>query len=269
MEPLYPVCPVCRTPLERRDRTLVCRNGHCFDLAKEGYCNLLTAQHRAGETTGDNNRMAQARSAFLNKGCFAPLAAAVTDFVRGAAPQSVVLDICCGEGYYSEAVLRQVPCRLLGFDLSKAMVRRAAKRGCSGFFFVANLSAIPLPDGSVDRAFHLFAPFHAPEFARVLRPGGLLCTVMPGPDHLFALKAAVYASPYRNEVRLPDAAPLRLLNVRTVRADCTLTSNEDIRALFDMTPYRYRTSPADLKKLDALQTLTTPLEFVLAVYQKQ
>ena len=268
MEPFYPVCPVCGGELTRRGKSLVCPAGHCFDFAKEGYCNLLVSQHKAGDDTGDNRRMAQARSDFLNKGYFSPLADAVTDFVRGVSAQSVVLDVCCGEGYYSAAVLSKVPCRLLGFDLSKAMVRRAAKRNCGGFFFVANLSAIPLPDHSVDRAFHLFAPFHASEFARVLRPGGLLCTVMPGPDHLFALKKAVYESPYKNEVRLPDAAPLRLLDVKTLKSECTLTSNADIRALFDMTPYRYRTSQTDLQKLDALDTLATPLEFVLAVYRK-
>lgn len=269
MEGIYPACPVCGGALNKQGKSLVCQSGHCFDLAKEGYCNLLTNQHKAGDATGDNNRMAQARAAFLNKGYFSPLADAVAAFAaKNADENAVVLDICCGEGYYSEQVLRRVPCRLLGFDLSKAMVRRAAKRNCGGFFFVANLAAIPLPDSSVDAAFHLFAPFHAKEFSRILRPGGTLCTVMPGPDHLFALKEAVYASPYKNEVRLPDAGALTLEKVETLRATCTLKTNEDVRALFDMTPYRYRTSQADNQKLDAIDTLTTPLEFILATYRK-
>ena len=268
MELQYPCCPVCHAALRQDGRSRRCEHGHCFDLAKEGYCNLLTASHKPGSTTGDNRLMAHARSNFLNKGYFAPLADAVADFTESAGRNGVVLDVCCGEGYYSRCVLARVPCRLFGFDLSKEMVRRAAKQANGGFFFVANLSAIPLPDESVDAAFHLFAPFHEAEFARVLKNGGRLCTVVPGENHLFELKAAVYDRPYKNDARLPETGRLRLIETRTVSAVIRLQSNEDIRNLFAMTPYQYRTSPQDYAKLGRLDTLETQLEFVLGIYQK-
>ncbi len=264
----FPVCPVCKKPLKTNGGALQCAQKHSFDIAKEGYVNLLTAQHKSGDLTGDNRAMARARRAFLESGCFASLAKEIahkTQELTGNDPS--VLDICCGEGYYAQAVALAKPCRLLGFDLSKEMVRLAAKRKIpNALFFVANLSAIPLPDASVDLALHLFAPFHAPEFARVLKKDGALLSVIPGRDHLFSLKKAVYDTPYRNDEQAPDGGVLRLLERTRVKETVFLQSGEDIRALFSMTPYAYRTSKTDLAKLDRLQTLETEVDFVILRY---
>ncbi len=264
----FPVCPVCKAPLQPFGGALQCENRHSFDLAKEGYVNLLTGQHKSGERTGDSRAMARARHAFLERGYFDALAREVARqaaALTGDAP--TVLDICCGEGHYAQCVAAAKPCRLFGFDLSKEMVRLAAKRKIpNALFFVANLAAIPLPDASVDFAMHLFAPFHAPEFARVLKKDGALISVIPGRDHLFSLKAAVYDTPYRNDEQAPDGGRLRLLERTRVKKTIRLQSAEDIRALFSMTPYAYRTSQSDLTKLDRLETLETEIDFVLLRY---
>ena len=264
----FPCCPVCKAALTQNGGALQCENRHSFDLSREGYANLLTAQHKSGALIGDNRAMANARRQFLERGFFSPLRDAVADFVSRSAPQTV-LDICCGEGYYAEAAAAAAPCRLFGFDLSKEMVRLAAKRKIpNAFFFVANLAAIPLPDESVDAALHLFAPFNAASFSRVLRPGGLLLSVIPGKEHLFALKQAVYEKPYFNDEKKPDSGDLILLDETHVKSKILLQSPDEIRALFSMTPYAYRTSPQDSEKLLALQTLETELDFLLLTYQK-
>lgn len=36
-------CPLCASPLHREERSYTCPNGHCFDVAKEGYVHLLPA----------------------------------------------------------------------------------------------------------------------------------------------------------------------------------------------------------------------------------
>ena len=265
---VFPACPVCGKPLEPHGGALQCAEKHSFDIAKEGYVNLLTAQHKSGDRTGDNRAMARARHAFLERGCFAGLAqemARQMQTLTGSDP--TVLDICCGEGYYAQAAAAAKPCRLFGFDLSKEMVRLAARRKIpNALFFVANLAAIPLPASSVDFAMHLFAPFHAPEFARVLKRSGSLISVIPGRDHLFSLKEAVYDTPYRNDEAAPDGGALRLLERTRVKQTIRLETKEDIRALFSMTPYAYRTSKTDLAKLDRLETLETVTDFVLLRY---
>ena len=269
MHPFFPVCPVCGKALHKTDRALQCEAGHSFDLAKEGYVNLLTGRSKSGDAFGDSRTMARARRAFLDRGYFRPLADALTEEIRVLEKECPrVLDICCGEGYYSEQISRALPCRLLGFDLSKEMVRLAAKRKLDGLFFVANLSAIPLPDGCADAALHLFAPFHEASFARVLAPDGALFSVVPGRRHLFELKEAVYDTPYENDEQLPQTTLLTLTETKKVTLQIRLETPEDVRALFEMTPYAHRTSKAGLARLQALETLETTIEFVIGEYRR-
>ena len=147
------------------------------------------------------------------------------------------------------------------------MVRLAAKRGGAAYF-VANLKAIPVPDASVAVATHLFAPFNSKEFARILRPNGTLFSVIPGARHLFGLKQALYDTPYVNDEKLPTCEELELVTTTKVAADITLASNADIEAVFQMTPYYYRTSARDKARLEDFETLDTPIEFVIAEYRK-
>ena len=177
------------------------------------------------------------------------------------------MDICCGEGYYTSAIGNNTALQVYGFDISKEMVRLAAKRG-GGTYFVANMASIPVLDASMDHCTHLFAPFNELEFSRILKPGGRLYTVIPGTHHLFGLKQALYDTPYLNDEKLPDTQTLRLLETNKVSAHITLATKEDIDAVFRMTPYYFHTSQADKEKLAKYSSLETPIEFVIATYEK-
>ncbi len=266
------VCPVCGEQLALDGRRWHCGNGHSFDLAKEGYVNLLLGS-RAGDSTGDSKQAARFRRDFLNKGYYAPARDALTALVRErleALPEGSgrLLDVCCGEGWYTSA-LGQIPgLEVWGFDLAREMVRLAAKRGGASCF-VANLARIPVRDGSFDFASLLFAPFQEKELVRVLRPGGRLFLVVPGRRHLFGLKQAVYDSPYENDEALPETAVLRLSGTRKISSEIRLACREDIDAVFRMTPYYYRTSPADRAKLERYDELETEIEFIIAEYTKE
>jgi 23S rRNA (guanine745-N1)-methyltransferase len=200
------ICPVCSAPLFRENRTVRCENNHSFDLAKEGYVNLLRSG-KSGDMIGDDKTSARCRRDFLNKGYYAPLKDAIVDLF--AQKEGTVLDICCGEGYYTSALSDNSNLQVYGFDISKEMVRLAAKRG-TATCFVANMASIPVADASFDYCVHIFAPFNEKEFARVLKPGGMLYTVIPGESHLFGLKQAVYDTPYRNDEKLPETEILLL-----------------------------------------------------------
>ncbi len=258
------ICPVCGKSLEQINRTMRCLDGHSFDVAKEGYVNLLRSS-KSGDLIGDDKVSARNRRDFLNKGYYEVLKNALCDLF--AQRQGSVLDICCGEGYYTAALGENPNLSVYGFDISREMVRLAAKRGgCS--FFVANMASIPVAEESMDFATHLFAPFQEASFAKVLKPGGRLLTVIPGKRHLFGLKQALYDTPYENDEQLPQTSILTLESVRKITAKVTLESQEDIQAVFRMTPYYFHTSPRDKEKLLPLMQLETPVEFVLAEYVK-
>ena len=102
---------------------------------------------------------------------------------------------------------------------------------------------------------------------RVLKPGGLLFKAFPGRRHLFSLKEAIYDTPYENEVQLLEVDGFELLHHSTVDADISLPDNASVKALFGMTPYRYKTSSEGLRRLDAIASIDTHIEFECAVYK--
>ena len=258
------ICPVCGEELILFDKTMRCVNGHCFDLAKEGYVNLLRSS-KNGDLIGDDKISARMRRDFLNKGYYAPLRDELCRIF--ADKRGNVLDICCGEGYYTAALGENSDLRVYGFDISREMVRLAAKRG-NGTYFVANMANIPVAEGTMDYCTHLFAPFNEESFARVLKNGGRLYTVIPGSHHLWGLKQAVYATPYENDEIIPQTQKLRLISKRKISCVITLASQEDIQAVFRMTPYFFHTAQKDKDKLIGLHMLETPIEFVIGEYEK-
>lgn len=261
------LCPVCRGRLKLNSNALQCENRHCFDIAKEGYVNLLTGS-KAGALIGDNKDMAKSRKSFLDKGYFSPLAQGLAEIAKSNSPETV-LDICCGEGYYTAFIKEKVSAEIYGFDISKEMVRLAAKRKSGAHFFVANMADIPLADASIDLAFHLFAPFCEKEFARVIKPGGLLISVCPGKRHLFEMKAKLYDSPYENEEAAPRIEGFETEKAQNITANIKLDCQEDIDSLFRMTPYYYHTSAADKEKLKAIESLETQTDFYIRTYRRK
>lgn len=261
------ICPVCGKELKEDGRSLRCETGHCFDRAREGYVNLIAGTRKKGSLIGDNRDMANSRRAFLEKGYFDSLVGELISIIKEKnLPCPSVLDICCGEGYYSHKIKEALGCKMYGFDISKEMVRLAAKRknGCE--YFVANLSRIPLKDKSIDIAFHLFAPFHEKEFSRIMKDGGTLITAVAGENHLFELKEILYDSPYKNDEMPPETEALTIKEKRKVTRKIHLSSREDIDALFRMTPYYYRTSDRDKEKLLAFDCLDVTVDFAVFIY---
>lgn len=262
------ICPVCGENLTESDRSYICSKGHCFDKAKEGYVNLLTSSHKPGSAIGDNKDMALNRRDFLTKGYFDALVGGLVSFINETAiPRPTIADICCGEGYYGNRIKGEIDCDMLGFDLSKEMVRLAAKRKNGITYFVGNLARIPVKDSSVDISLHLFAPFHEKEFSRITKDGGYIVSVVAGENHLFELKELLYDTPYKNDEKPPETENLTLVEKRKITAKVHLDTNDDIMALFKMTPYYYHTKDEDKAKLADIAEMDMTTEFVMFIYK--
>lgn len=261
------ICPVCSGELHKENKSFICEKKHCFDEAKEGYVNLLTGKHKSGSLIGDNKDMALSRRQFLQKDYFYPLANQVAKYIAKIFSEPVICDICCGEGYYSDTIKNLAGGKMYGFDISKEMVRLAAKRKNGSIFFVANLAKIPLKNSCVDVSLNFFAPFHEKEFSRITKKGGLIITVVSGEEHLFELKEILYEKPYKNDELPPETHELILKEKIKIKNKIFLKSKEDILSLFKMTPYYYHTSDKDKEKLSAVHELEVTTDFAVYVFQ--
>lgn len=179
-------CPHCAAQLAETGGALVCASGHSFDIARQGYVNLLPGGANSG--TADTPEMVTARSAFLARGHFSPLDEALAEEVASAAAsaEGCVIDIGAGTGEHLAAVLECLPGRTgLALDISKHAARRAARAHPRiGAVVCDAWDTLPVRDGVAAVVMCVFAPRNTAEFARVLAPSGMLVVVTPTARHL-------------------------------------------------------------------------------------
>lgn len=262
------MCPLCGKKLVRQDKSLVCETGHCFDVAKSGYVNLLPVGGKNSLQPGDNKEMIAARKRVMAKGYYAPLAAKIIELLKETGA-GAVLDAGCGTGYIPSEVQRAFPtATVVGTDISKFAVEAAAKLNKQVQFAVASSMRLPLEERYFDAVLCAFAPVYAGEFARVTKDNGYLLRVVPAEEHLYKLKEFLYETPRKNEEDETSFVGYEPLAVHTVNGIFT-GDREDISALVKMTPYYYHTSEEKLKKLDSVDMLTVNTSFEVRVFRKK
>ncbi len=273
MESLFR-CPVCGALLAREERACRCPNRHSYDIAREGYTYLLPPNQKHSPSPGDDKGMSAARREFLSRGYYAPLLNTLCCrilLLSGDSP--VILDVGCGEGYYTAGIFQALTAagrspRMAGTDISKSILRSAAKREAGIEWAVASSFHLPVADGTADLLLDCFSPLALEEFRRVLKPGGYFLYVVPGADHLWELKQVLYDRPYPNQEKETPYAGFSYQAIVPVDDVITLSSQADIHALFQMTPYYWKTPRAGAERLAALDTLTTRISFRIHIFQK-
>jgi 23S rRNA (guanine745-N1)-methyltransferase len=185
-------CPICRLDLAPAAGSLVCGNRHSFDVARDGYVNLLDGRRRSPTARGDSAEQLRHRAAFLEAGHFSPVASAIASHVAHATPVEGwrVLDAGCGTGHHLAGVAAalRTPVIGLGFDVARTAAQRAARQWRALAFAIADVWAEwPVQDEAADLVLSIFAPKNFAEMSRVLRPGGWLALAYPGPHHLAEL----------------------------------------------------------------------------------
>lgn len=261
-------CPLCKQALTANAQGFACTNKHQFDQAKEGYVNLLPVQNKGSKIPGDSQAMVQSRRDFLACGAYDFLRQAVVQQVKaGVAEQATVLDVGCGEGYYTHALNQQSPeQQVYGVDIAKAAIRYAAKRFKSVHFTVASHIDLPVADDFADIICKIFAPVTLIEVVRVLKPGGLLLSVVPGPKHLFELKQIIYDYPKLHQAEIcPEGFEL-ITSEALTRAE-TLSDPRLIGHLTQMTPFAWKLSAEKKQALVEGGDFAVTFDFVINVYR--
>lgn len=263
-------CPICQQSLTLTQKSYRCPSHHSFDIAKEGYVNLHVVQHKKSKNPGDTPDSVAARRAFLSAGYYQPLKDAIRQTLA-ALNAKTVLDIGCGEGYYTDA-LADVAERVIAIDIAKSAIQTAAKADKARriAWVVGTGAVLPVADGTVDVCTSLFSPLPKDEMYRVLKAQGHLVVATPAPHHLYAMRAALFDQviPHDPTKFIASLAPeFTLFHQQIIRADMRLDHNS-LKNLIAMTPYAYKAKAEKRALLESRDTLCVQGEFCVYVFKK-
>ena len=184
-------CPICRENLTLVETSLKCCNRHSFDLAKFGYVNLAPQIKQSANYDKENF---QNRQQILEAGFYQAILEGISDLLATKPSAKIVLDIGCGEGFYSRKLQEVHPEKTFyAFDISKDSIQIAAKSepNWAVNWFVGDLARLPIKDASMDILLDIFSPANYGEFRRVLSKDGILIKVIPTENHLKEIRQMV------------------------------------------------------------------------------
>ncbi|AGH80337.1 rRNA (guanine-N(1)-)-methyltransferase [Psychromonas sp. CNPT3] len=268
------ICPLCSTSFSTENNTQICQNNHHFDIAKEGYLNLLPVQAKSSKNPGDNKEMMQARRAFLNSDGYLPMAQKLCELVQQklseqSAPH--ILDLGCGEGYYTHLLEKGLSPQayISALDISKVAIRYAAKRYKNINFCVASAYDVPLSDHSLDALIRIYAPSLDSELQRLIKPGAYLFTVTPAPRHLFQLREKIYT--HVNEHVSSHNAPAGFQKIQSVNVNYMLSieAEQTLKDLIQMTPFAWKFNEQKMQTLLDEKKWEIECDFNIEIYQKE
>ena len=244
-------CPICQENLTLVESSLKCNNRHSFDLAKFGYVNLAPQIKQSANYDKENF---QNRQQILEAGFYQAILEAVSDLLASSETSTTVLDIGCGEGFYSRKLQERHPDKTFyAFDISKDSIQIAAKSepNWAVNWFVGDLARLPIKDASMDILLDIFSPANYGEFRRVLSKDGILIKVIPTKNHLKEIRQKVQDQltnkDYSNQdIKEHFQEHFTILSSQTASLTKTITA-EQLQALLSMTPLLFH---IDQSKID-------------------
>lgn len=267
-------CPLCQQLLTRHGQSYCCLLNHQFDVAKEGYVNLMPAQHKRSKDPGDSKEMMLARRQFLAAGHYDQMrqrvAKLAVQYLHNT--QYQLLDIGCGEGYYTNEIAEQLAqqsklAKVYGLDIAKIAIKFAAKRYSLCDFSVASSHRLPFVDNAFDGIVRIYAPCKAEELYRCCRDGGVVITVTPAAHHLNQIKALIYDKVQLHQEAVEQIEGFCLEHQEKLSYRMSL-SGKEAGELLQMTPFAWRASDEIHHQLQSMETFVCDADFIISVYRK-
>ena len=274
-------CPIDGDKLEENNRQFICANGHSFDIARQGYVNLLPVQHKRSKQPGDSKTMVLARTEFLNSGSYEKIASKLTQIIMSeitSDEETCILDAGCGEGYYLDIIFNSLigleenkTLSFIGLDISKDAIIQSSKRNKQISWLVGTNRQPPVQNGSVDIILCLFGFMSADAFYKVLKPGGKIILLDPGPEHLTELRKIIYPQLKKQDQLAPTQIEMEgftLLKSETLTFKENINTNEKIKQLLIMTPHFYRASKEGRQAACSFDQLDITVDVVFRVLER-
>ncbi|HGJ3666819.1 TPA: putative RNA methyltransferase [Streptococcus pneumoniae] len=259
-------CPICQENLTLLETNFKCCNRHSFDLAKFGYVNLAPQIKQSANYDKENF---QNRQQILEAGFYQAILDAVSDLLASSKTTTTILDIGCGEGFYSRKLQESHSEKTFyAFDISKDSVQIAAKSepNWAVNWFVGDLARLPIKDTNMDILLDIFSPANYGEFRRVLSKDGILIKVIPTENHLKEIRQRVQDQLTNKEYSNQDIKEhfqehFTILSSQTASLTKTITA-EQLQALLSMTPLLFH---VDQSKIDWSQLTEITIEAEILV----
>ncbi|HEW2099232.1 TPA: putative RNA methyltransferase [Streptococcus pneumoniae] len=259
-------CPICQENLTLLETNFKCCNRHSFDLAKFGYVNLAP---QIKQSANYNKENFQNRQQILEDGFYQAILDAVSDLLASSKTTTTILDIGCGEGFYSRKLQESHSEKTFyAFDISKDSVQIAAKSepNWAVNWFVGDLAQLPIKDANMDILLDIFSPANYGEFRRVLSKDGILIKVIPTENHLKEIRQRVQDQLTNKEYSNQDIKEhfqehFTILSSQTASLTKTITA-EQLQALLSMTPLLFH---VDQSKIDWSQLTEITIEAEILV----
>lgn len=259
-------CPICQENLTLVESSLKCNNRHSFDLAKFGYVNLAPQIKQSANYDKENF---QNRQQILEAGFYQAILEAVSDLLSNSKNAKTILDIGCGEGFYSRKLQESHSEKTFyAFDISKDSVQIASKSepNWAVNWFVGDLARLPIKDASMDILLDIFSPANYGEFRRVLSKDGILIKVIPTENHLKEIRQRVQDQltnkDYSNQdIKEHFQEHFTILSSQTASLTKTITA-EQLQSLLSMTPLLFH---VDQSKIDWSQLTEITIEAEILV----
>jgi len=275
------LCPVCKEKLikEVSNKTYKCNNNHTYDIAKEGYVNLLISNQKNSKNPGDSKEMVLARVEFLSRGYYKILSDKINEIIveclkKDNEEKFNIMDLGCGEGYYLTNLKnyideKNIKANYYGMDVSKEAVKYASKSNKDCTWAVGNNFNILADDKSIDCILSVFSPIDIDECNRVLKDDGVFVRVLPRTNHLIQLRNIIYSEVHLNEkVYKANAYENEYIKESNVTFDITL-NKEEVLSLLKMTPHYWKSTAENKEKLDSYESLVITIDMRIGVFQKK
>jgi 23S rRNA (guanine745-N1)-methyltransferase len=270
------ICPVCKNDLMEAATSYYCQLNHTFDKSRHGYVNLLLPNKKQSKEPGDNKEMTQSRASFLSKGYYEAISNHLNQHVKeklNNQTDTAVIDIGCGNGYYLNRLRGDLDLSTYyGIDISKEAIHLAAKHIKDIKWIVSSIAELPIHDQSLEGIISIFSPLNFAEFKRILRDDGFLFVVCPSSRHLYELREILFSDvkTIENNRILENSDVHFTVDAHLpLNYSINLTSNEDIKHLFSMTPYYWRCTPDKRQYIMSLSHLTLTIDIGLWVFKKR
>ena len=259
-------CPICQENLALVESSLKCSNRHSFDLAKFGYVNLAPQIKQSANYDKENF---QNRQQILEAGFYQAILEAISELLASSETSTTVLDIGCGEGFYSRKLQESHSDKTFyAFDISKDSVQIAAKSepNWAVNWFVGDLARLPIKDASMGILLDIFSPAHYGEFRRVLSKNGILIKVIPTENHLKEIRQKIQdqltKKDYSNQDIKDHFQEHFIIQSRQIASLTKPISAEQRQALLSMTPLLFH---VDQSKIDWSQLTEVTIEAEILV----